>query len=286
MAEKEKPKLIDRLRAKYKLSIYNDQTLMEVFQLRLSRLNVLTVVGSTSLLLIVLVTVLIAYTPLREFIPGYPNANTRAYIVRNALMLDSLERELQIRDSYFQNINTIINGGIPKTYGTLQDSNLKYDKIEFTTSEQDSMLRLQIEREEQFNLSVFEGTEQTSFSSQYFFAPVKGIVTNKFNPDENHFGTDVVAGLNEVVKACLDGTVIMATWTVETGYVIQLQHANNLISVYKHNAELLKKVGTRVSAGEVIAIIGNSGEITTGPHLHFELWHEGQAVNSEEYIVF
>ena len=112
------------------------------------------------------------------------------------------------------------------------------------------------------------------------------MVTNSFNAGENHFGTDIVAAPNEVVKAAMDGTVILATWTVETGYVLQIQHDNNLISIYKHNAELLKKVGNVVRAGDAIAIIGNSGELTTGPHLHFELWHNGTPVDPEQYIVF
>jgi len=286
MAEKEKEKYIDKLKVKYRLSIYNDQTFQEVLQLRLSKMNVFVVIGAIALLLITLVTVLIAYTPLREFIPGYPNANTRANIVKNAMMLDSLENEIILRDQYFDNINTIVNGGVPKSINVTKDSNVNFDKIEFSISEQDSLLRQQIEQEEQFNLSVFEDDNNNTFNSQYFFSPVKGIVTNKFDPDENHYGTDVVAGPNEVVKACLEGTIIMATWTVETGYVIQVQHSNNLLSVYKHNAELLKKTGEHVQAGEAIAIIGNSGEITTGPHLHIELWHEGQAINPEEYIVF
>lgn len=286
MLEKEKPKYIDRLKAKYRLSIYNDQTLNEVFQLRLSRLNVISVVGSIAFFLIVSVILLIAYTPIREFIPGYPDANTRSDIVQNALMLDSLENEIRIRDRYFENINTIINGGIPKSIHSTLDSTAEKKDIDFSISIQDSLLRMQIEQEEQFNLSVFEDHNKNTFSSQYFYAPIKGIVTNSFNPDENHFGTDIVAGPNEVVKACLDGTVIMSSWTIETGYIIQIQHANNLISIYKHNAEILKKVGNQVKAGEAIAIIGNSGEITTGPHLHFELWHEGKAINPEEYIFF
>jgi murein DD-endopeptidase MepM/ murein hydrolase activator NlpD len=115
---------------------------------------------------------------------------------------------------------------------------------------------------------------------------VNGIVTNSFKGSENHFGTDIVAGPNEVVKATLDGTIILSTWTIETGNVVQIQHDNDLISVYKHNAEILKNMGKRVKAGEPIAIIGNSGELTTGPHLHFELWYKGKPVNPEEYITF
>jgi murein DD-endopeptidase MepM/ murein hydrolase activator NlpD len=120
----------------------------------------------------------------------------------------------------------------------------------------------------------------------HFFTPVRGLVTQSFNARENHFGTDIGAAHNEVVKATLDGTVTLADWTVETGYTISIQHENNLISFYKHNAELLKKVGNVVKAGDAIAIIGNSGELTTGPHLHFELWHNGTPIDPQTYIVF
>ncbi len=120
----------------------------------------------------------------------------------------------------------------------------------------------------------------------HFFPPVKGIITRGFNPMEGHYGIDMVAAPNEVVKATLDGTVTMSTWTLETGYVIQIQHDYELISVYKHNATLFKSVGQKVVAGDAIAIVGNSGELTTGPHLHFELWHDRVPLNPVEYIVF
>jgi murein DD-endopeptidase MepM/ murein hydrolase activator NlpD len=120
----------------------------------------------------------------------------------------------------------------------------------------------------------------------HFFTPVKGLVTNEYNPKENHFGLDIVAHPNEVVKVTLDGTVILSSWTMETGNVIQVQHQGNIISVYKHCASLLKKVGDKVQTGDAIAIVGNSGELTTGPHLHFELWRNGKSMNPKDYIVF
>lgn len=255
--------------------------------MRLSRLNVFTFVGTGLFLLIVLVTVLIAFTPIREFIPGYPDGNMRRNIVNNVHKLDSLEHELEIRDRYFASINRIIRGDVPISYENENDSVVRYEDISFTKSEHDSILRQQIEEEELFNLSVLTSPGQkTDFSTIHFFPPVKGIITNSFNPGENHFGTDIVAATNKVVVATLSGTVILANWTLETGYVIQIQHDNNLISVYKHNSELLKKVGNHVTAGETIAIIGNSGELTSGPHLHFELWHNGTPINPEDFISF
>ncbi len=287
MAKKNKRTFSEKLRDKYRLIIYNDNTFEEVWFIRLSRLNLLAVASSLFILIVAIVFVLIAYTSIRELIPGYPDGNMRRNILINAIRLDSLENEIRFRDQYFNNLKAIISGKEPDNMLASVDTSIDYGEIEFTKSVEDSILRIQIEEEEQYNLTIFENEPSTEgLASIHFFAPIKGLVTNSFNANQNHFGTDIVAAPNEVVKATLDGTVIMASWTVETGYFIQIQHENNLISVYKHNAELLKKVGNVVKAGDAIAIIGNSGELTTGPHLHFELWHNGTPVNPEEYVVF
>ncbi len=283
-----KKKYIHKLKSKYRLSIYNDQTYQEVWFMRLSRLNVITVVGGTALLLIVLVTVLIAFTPIREFIPGYPDGTTRRYIVQNSLKVDSLERELQQWKIYLGNLHTILRGENPNNMESVPDTTVSYKEINFTRSVEDSLLRMQIEEEELYNLSVLDNKRgrNQELSSLHLFPPVKGVVTNSFNFQENHFGVDIVAPPNEVVVAIANGTVTLSSWTLETGYVIQIQHSGNLLSVYKHNSKLLKQMGSHVKAGEAIAIIGNSGELTTGPHLHFELWHNGTPINPEKYIVF
>ena len=256
--------------------------------MRLSRLNVITAVGGTALLLIVLVTIIIAFTPIREFIPGYPDGTTRRNIVQNSLKVDSLEREIQQWRLYLGNLHTILRGENPENFESLPDTSVRYKEISFTRSLEDSLLRLQIEEEELYNLSVldFQKKGKEEISSMHFFPPVKGVVTNSFNFQQNHFGVDIVAPPNEVVVAIADGTVTLSSWTLETGYVIQIQHVGNLISAYKHNSKLLKQSGSQVKAGEAIAIIGNSGELTTGPHLHFELWYNGTPVNPEKYIVF
>lgn len=287
MVKKKKKRIVNKLRHKYRLIIYNDDTFEEVWFLRLSRLNVFSIVGSALILLITAVIVLIAFTPLREFIPGYPDGNMHRNIINNVYKLDSLEKEIEMRDRYFASLNQIIRGGVPESYENTQDTTLRYDDIVFDRSEHDSILRQQIEQEEIYNLSVLaNSSNKTDFSSIHFYPPVKGLVTNSFNPNINHFGTDIVAASNKVVVAVLDGVITMANWTLETGYVIQIQHENNIISTYKHNSELLKKVGNHVTAGEAIAIIGNSGELTSGPHLHFELWHNGTPLDPEDYIAF
>ncbi len=276
-----------KLLYKYRLVILREDSFEEVGFIKLSRFNILAIVGVFTVLFISLVYITIAYTSVRELIPGYPDAIMSQNIRQNAMKLDSLQRELAIRDQYFMNINRIVNGDRPEDFLNDTTTGIGTNEIVFFRSENDSILRQQVEAEEQFRLSL---TEQPSNSKElydiHFFTPVQGIVTNAFNPLENHFGIDLVAGPDEVVKATLDGTVTMATWTLETGYVIQLQHDNNMMSVYKHNAELFKTVGSKVKAGDVIAAIGNSGELTTGPHLHFELWHNGVPLNPADYIVF
>jgi murein DD-endopeptidase MepM/ murein hydrolase activator NlpD len=250
-------------------------------------MNVLSAVGTISIVLIILVIALMAFTPLRSLIPGYPDMDMKQKNFLNSLRLDSLEYELRIRDQYFANLNALISGQDPVNYQNKPDSTKNYKKIKFSKSATDSILRQQIEEQEQFNFSVSSSNKKVySISQMHFFTPVKGIVINAYNFKENHLGIDIVASPNEVVKSTLDGTVIMATWTLETGYNIQIQHANNVISIYKHNANLLKKVGDHVNAGDAIAIVGNSGELSSGPHLHFELWYNGRPVNPADYIIF
>jgi len=286
MAEPKKQKISEKLRHKYRLIIYNDNTFEEVWFMRLSRMNVFTLGGTFILAFIALVTVLIAFTPIREFIPGYPDSEMRRNLVRNAQRLDSLEYEVEVRDRYFQALNAIVRGEVPESFEEGQDTTISYEEVHFEKSKHDSMLRQQIEEAEMFNLTLSENSGVPDFTRLHFYAPVQGLITRNFDPEQGHYGTDIVAESNKVVVATLNGTVTMANWTLETGYVIQIQHANNLISVYKHNAELLKKVGNHVSAGESIAIIGNSGELTSGPHLHFELWHNGSPIDPEDYIYF
>ncbi|KAB2868418.1 MAG: M23 family metallopeptidase [Bacteroidales bacterium] len=283
--KKKRVKIFRNLWDKYRLSIYNDQTYEEVWQLRLSRMNVLIFFGGFAIALVIGVTVLIAFTPIREFIPGYPDGKTRKGYVQNALKADSLERVLEQWKDYYANINIILNGGEPHSIESKPDTSKRYKSIEFSKSEEDSLLRMQIEADEMYNLT-FNYSETNKSKTIFFIPPVKGVVTNHYNPTLNHYGIDLVAAPNEVVLAIASGTIILSNWTLETGHTLSIQHENNFISVYKHNSKLLKRQGDRVSAGEAIAIIGNSGELTTGPHLHFELWQNGNAVDPTKFIHF
>lgn len=285
--EKKKPQKFQRLKHKYRFVILNDDTFEEKLNFKLSQLNVFTAFGVGSLFLIALVTVLIAFTPLREFIPGYADVKIRKTGVENTLRIDSLEIVIQQKEQYINNINRIIQGEpIIFDDSVVVDTTLNYKNIGNEKIPQDSLLRVMIETEEKYNLFKSAGKTPGSISNFIFFSPLKGIVTEIFNPKKLHFGVDLVAPKNEAIKSTLDGTVIFAEWTAETGYVIQVQHSSNLVSIYKHNSILHKKQGDKVKAGDVIAIVGNTGELSSGPHLHFELWYNGIPLNPQEYMLF
>ena len=283
---KEKVRLWDRLKYKYKLSVINETSYEEVFNFRLSQLHVLTALSVLAVILVVLTILLIAFTDLREFIPGYPDGNMRQMIAQNALRVDSLENELLKRDRFFKSIRLVLNGGDTTSLERSREDTARYrnDTIRFQISEQENEFRAAIEERERLNLSL--GMKEQNHDYYHFFPPVEGIVTQSFDEKKRHYGTDIVAKANAKVAAVLDGVVIFTDWTVKTGYVIQVQHTNDLISVYKHNSILLKKQGDYVRAGEVLGVVGNTGEESSGPHLHFELWRAGNPLNPENFIKF
>ncbi len=269
--------------------IMNEDTFEEKASFNLRPLNVFVAGGLGIILLITLTTFIIAFTPLREYIPGYADVQSRRQVVRLVQEADSLERSLNARDLYLSNLRMIINGKLPQDSIVEQPENAeRYDTIkELARSVQDSLLRLDIESQDPFSLSASDDASLgNSIRSFLFFAPVKGTVTNRFDAVKKHYGIDVTAAINEPIKATLDGTVILANFTAETGWVIGIQHSNNLFSFYKHNSALLKKSGQFVKAGDAIAVIGNSGEMSSGPHLHFELWFNGSALDPAKYIAF
>ena len=287
MAKKEKKKkLIEKLKNRYRLIIYNDSTYQTAWSIKLTRLKVFTFFGIGGLLLILFTILMIAYTPIREFIPGYPSSEVRQLIVHNAVLVDSLEEQLHIRDNYFDKIRILIEGDVPQYPDFVTDTAIPPTNLQINYYNHDSVFKQKI-LEEQLNLSIQKESPQSrNIANIHFFVPLKGMITNKFDVQSDHRAVDVVGLPNSRISAVLNGTVIFAGWTAETGYVIYLQHESDLVSVYKHNAELLRDVGDQVKAGEAIAIMGNTGELTTGPHLHFELWNRGIAIDPEKYIDF
>jgi len=283
-----KDKILKKLKSKFQVKVYNNQTLEETFNFGLTRLNVFSYMGGLVIIIAVLLSLMFIFTPLNLLIPSRQNSKLSRQLFQNTLKLDSLKKEIRIRDQYFENIQNIMLGRQINNYENMQDTTFMHGSLEFTRSKHDSILRTQIEREEKQNLSVVKGVKQggVNLKNLHFFLPVKGIVTNGFNVENGHLATDIVAQPNEPVLATLEGTVTLATWSLSEGYIIMIQHNYNLVSIYKHNESLLKKQGDHVSAGEPIAIIGNTGELTTGPHLHFELWYNGSPLNPEDYIAF
>jgi len=287
----QKDKWVDKLRNKYRLIILNETTFEEKLSFRLSRLNVFIVTGILVILLIFLTSYIIAFTPLKEYIPGYQSITPQKELYRLRLRADSLEKAMHSKDLVLKNIQDVIGGGSPRD--TIPEkpsdtSTVKYRNIKTAPSEDEVTLRNDYDKETRYNISPSKGKDGTESPTNIvnFFTPVKGTITTKFNVNDKHYGIDISASKDEPVKAALDGTVIFADFTPKTGYVIGIQHRLNYITFYKYNSILLKSPGQFVRAGEPIAIVGNSGEISSGPHLHFELWHNGNPVNPVDYIDF
>ena len=279
-----------KLRHKYRLIIYNDNTFEEVFYVRLSRLNVFIGIGIFVILLILLNTFIIAYTPLREFIPGYPSSDMMRNIHNNALYVEKLEEEIILRDQYLDMLKMVISGEMPDTFNLSElkakDTTGIYKNLIFVKSREDSIMRLEVEEQDRFSLSIQPQNSNIDLKKRILFKPVSGMVVNAFNPAKKHYAVDIVAKENEPVNAVLEGTVILSSYSLETGNVVIIQHKDNLISVYKHLQKILKPSGTKVKAGDVIGIIGNSGEHSSGPHLHFEIWLDRKPVDPSQYIIF
>ena len=274
----------EKLTNKYRLVVLNEDTFEERFSFKLNRLNVFVLSGIISILLIGLTAILIAFTPLREYIPGYSSSKLKKQATDLVYKVDSLEQQLAVNDVYIDNIREILTGKI-KDVNIDKDSIIEQLRIEdakLEPSAEDSIFRQEIEREDRY--SLFE--KATKKADLVFFTPVKGQISDRYNPREKHYAVDIAVIKDAPVKAAADGTVIFTGFTAETGFVLILEHAKNFITVYKHNAMLHKEQGDLVKSGEVIANAGSTGTLTTGPHLHFELWNDGYPVNPTNFIDF
>ena len=288
MKEKNNNPFFIKLKHKYRLILMNDSSLEEQISFRFSALDVITVLTIGCVLLFVFFLLLVGYTPLNEFVPGKASSSLHKQLIAITLKTDSLEKKLLVNELYLKNITAIVNGEDPINISTENTLVLSASETElsFKKSKEDSLLRLAVEAEDKISISPTDKKDNLDMESMLFFSPIKGVVTNGFDRKKNHFGTDIVAKQDEPIKCVFDGVVVISHWTSETGNVIGVQHANGMFSLYKHNSILFKRAGEYVKSGEVIAIIGNSGELSSGPHLHFELWHKGTPVNPENYIIF
>ncbi len=273
-----------KLLHRYRFVIMNDNSLEERLSIRLSRLNVLAFLGLFVFVCFFSALFLIAYTPLNEYVPGKSALEVQKNLIQLSAKSDSIENILINRSVYLKNITAIISGKELIDSVEVDTSSYKKDaEIIFKPSKEDSLLRLSMEVEDK---SSIRNKQHSKNDYLMFFPPVSGLISDRYSPGSKHFGIDLVAKENSRISSVLDGVVIISHWTSETGYVIAIQHKNDYLSLYKHNSLLLKEVGDFVSAGNHIAVIGNSGELSSGPHLHFELWHKGAPVNPEDYISF
>lgn len=273
------------IKFKYKMTIINENTLEEVVGIHVSKLNGLSVLLSACTVIFLIAAAIIAFTPLRNYLPGYMNSEVRSQIVANALRADSLQAALERQSRYVMNIQDILSGQVKADTVQSIDSltNLRAEKL-MERSKKEEEFRKQYEEKERYNLTAV--TDVRDAAGLIFYRPLRGVMSAGFNPEKRHFGIDLTASPNESILAALDGTVIMAAYTAEWGYVIQIQHPQNFISVYKHCGSLMKREGEQVKGGEVIALVGKSTEDGDQPHLHFELWHRGNPTNPEKYVVF
>lgn len=281
-----KKKFTKKLLHKYRMVILNEDTFEEKLSFKLTRLNVFVVVTLAAILLIALTTVLIAFTGLREYIPGYSSTALKQRAALLAYKADSLQTVVELNNQYYGSIRKVLAGDV-KSVDFNRDSLIEAQRIQpgevdLRPSREDSLLREVVVHEDKYNLLE----TATSRANYALFPPVKGPISSGYSIKEKHYGVDVVVAKNAPVKTVSDGTVIFAEWTSETGNVIIVEHSHGLISVYKHNSSLTKEQGERVKKGEVIAAAGSTGEYSTGPHLHFELWSEGQPVNPTDFIDF
>lgn len=276
-----------RIRFKYKLSFINEGTLEEVWSFRLSKLSAFVTLALFACFLIAVTALIIITTPIRNYLPGYLDVEVRKEIVENALRADSLERMVAIHELYLSNVAGILSGTLPLDSIRQIDSLATNDEnYEIPRSPSEEAFVKEFAEEEKYNLTVLADPEKVPTDGVFFYKPVNGTVSAHYEAAMRHYGVDLVAKERESVLATLDGTVVYAGFDSNQGNVIQLQHKNGFISVYKHNALLLKEVGDIVQAGEAVALVGNTGKLSTGPHLHFELWYKGNPVNPEEYIAF
>lgn len=275
-----------KLLHKYQLVILNEDTFEEKVSFKLTRLNVFVVVTLSAILLIAATTVLIAFTGLREYIPGYSSTELKQRAVNLAHTTDSLQTVVELNNQYLNSIKRVLSGDVKSVDfnrdSLLETHRLNPENVDLSASKEDSLLREVVVQEDKYNFLE----TATSRANYALFPPLKGPFSEGFNIKDKHFGVDIVASHNAPVKSVADGTVIFSGWTAETGNVVIIEHSYGLLSIYKHNSSLTKEQGERVQRGEVIATAGSTGEYSTGPHLHFELWSEGRPVNPVDFIDF
>lgn len=283
---KNKKQLYKKWLDKYKIVILNEDTFEEKYAVKLTRLNAFIFISASSIILILFTTILIALTPLREYIPGYTSSKVKAQTLLLANRTDSLYKTVKMNDLYINSIKKVLSG--EADFESINKDSI-YSKVAedqnsliLNPSKADSMLRLKVDNEDKYNF--FESA--TATKNFILYSPLQGVISSNYDITMQHYAVDIAVSKGTPVKAIAKGRVLLASWTSDSGYVIIIDHGNQLLSVYKHNESLTKKQGDLVEAQEVIAKSGSSGEFSSGPHLHFELWNDGNAIDPTNFINF
>ena len=268
----------------YRLVIQEEKTYEEKFSLKLSRPNVFLIGTFISLIIISITTVIIFFTPVREYIPGYDTTKMRVQAINNLEKLDSLINQLSANENYLESVFKTINGEEYKNIYTNESQRISVDlsELDMSLRAEDSILRKIVEREDKFNVIESEIQKLNLEMS----SPARGIIIDSFNSSIKHYGVDIVLKEQTPVKAIADGIVLLSEWTMDSGHTVIVYHRDQLTSVYKHNYLSKVKTGDYVKQGQVVALSGNTGELTSGPHLHFELWDSNGPINPEDFIIF
>ena len=274
----------DNKRTNFRLAIMDDKSHEQLLTLHFTRTGAFVAIVTVMVMFCAIIYSIIAYTPVRTFIPGYPDALSKRAAIQNAIKVDSLESVIFRWELYSENLKRVIAGEEAVKIDSILLNSAKASDASADISsllKKDSVLRQTVMEEEQFNISA-RSHRDLPIEGVLFFTPLKGVVSQGYDPAIHPY-IDITAPAGSVVKAALDGTVIFAGWSDDAGHTIQIQHDGDIVSIYKHNEKLLKKTGDKVAAG---APVGNTGEMTTGTHLHFELWHKGETVDPTKYISF
>lgn len=277
----------DNKTSKFRLAVIDDKTHKHLFNLHFTRTSFFVALVSILVVFTALIYSIIAYTPVRTFIPGYPDAHSKRAAIQNAIRIDSLENVIYRWELYSENLRRVVEGEEPLKIDSIINANRSSEASPEELADmalRDSLLRQHVKEEEQFGISA-RGKRDLPIEGLHFFTPLKGVVSQGYDPAIHPF-IDITAPAGSVVKATMDGTVIYDGWSEEAGYTIQIQHDGDIVSIYKHNEKLLKKTGEKVTAGSPIALVGSTGSLTTGDHLHFELWYKGESVDPTKYINF
>ena len=274
--------------ANYRLTLADDDTHDKLWSTKFTRMSFLVWAITAVVVLLALVWCLIAYTPVRTFIPGYPDAKTKHDAIQNAIRIDSLENVINKWELYSENLRRVVDGEAPLKIDSLikerSQPSAKDEKELAELAQKDSLLRKEVAAEDKFDIASGSG-KTFPIEGMHFFTPLKGVISQGYDKVLHPY-VDITAPTNSVVMSVLDGTVISAGWSDEDGYTVRIQHEGDIISVYKHNQKLMKKTGDKVTAGTPIAVVGGTGKTADGEHLHFELWHKGEAVDPTKYISF